>query len=46
MKNTGDTILYRVRRGDYRIVYCVDEDAKTVTVARIGHRKDIYKNRY
>ena len=34
--------LWRVRKGDYRVVYDIDDDAKIVTVVRIGHRKDVY----
>jgi mRNA interferase RelE/StbE len=34
--------LWRVRKGDYRVVYDVDDDAKIVAVVRIGHRKDVY----
>ncbi len=35
--------LWRVRKGDYRVVYNVDDDARIVTVVRIGHRKDVYR---
>jgi len=34
---------YRVRVGDYRIVYDVDDDLKLVTVYRIGHRREVYR---
>lgn len=34
---------YRVRQGDYRIVYSVDDDIRTVVVVKIGHRKDVYR---
>jgi mRNA interferase RelE/StbE len=34
---------YRVRQGDYRIVYAVDDDEKTVDVVKIGHRSEVYK---
>ena len=40
LKGTKD--LYRVRVGDYRIIYSIDEDVKIVDVRKIGHRKDIY----
>lgn len=36
--------LYRLRSGDYRIIYEADEDAKTVTIIKVGHRRDIYRN--
>jgi mRNA interferase RelE/StbE len=34
---------YRVRQGDLRIVYSVEDDTKTVIVVKIGHRKDVYR---
>lgn len=35
--------LYRIRRGDYRIVYGVEDNPRQVTVFSLGHRKDIYR---
>lgn len=34
---------WRVRVGDYRILYMVDEDARLITVYAIGHRRDVYR---
>ena len=34
---------YRVRVGDYRIVYRVDDSAREVLVARIKHRREAYR---
>ena len=34
---------YRVRQGPYRIIYAVDDQERTVTVVKIGHRKDVYR---
>jgi len=34
---------YRIRSGDYRVVYLVDDVAQIVTIARVGHRRDIYR---
>ena len=34
---------YRLRIGDYRIVYNIDDKNKTITVFRIRHRKDVYR---
>jgi mRNA interferase RelE/StbE len=34
---------YRVRVGDYRIVYAVDDAERLVLVARIAHRRDVYR---
>jgi mRNA interferase RelE/StbE len=34
----------RIRVGDYRIVYRVDEKSKVVTIVIIKHRKDVYED--
>lgn len=34
---------YRVRQGDYRIVYAVDDAERLVSVVKIGQRKDVYR---
>ena len=34
---------YRIRQGDYRIVYTVDDGQRAVLVVKIGHRKDVYR---
>ena len=34
---------YRVRIGDYRILYFIDDDIVTVEVVRVQHRKDVYE---
>lgn len=34
---------YRLRQGDYRILYAVDDAAKDVTVVKIGHRREVYR---
>ena len=36
--------LWRIRQGDYRIVYSIDDGQKTVTILRIGHRREIYRS--
>lgn len=43
VKLQGEEPLYRVRVGDYRIVFAVDDDEKIITVTRIRHRQDVYK---
>lgn len=35
--------LYRVRQGDYRIIYLVRDEEKIVEVVKIGHRREIYR---
>lgn len=34
---------FRVRVGDYRVLYTVDHEAAVVEVIDVGHRKDIYR---
>jgi len=34
---------WRVRVGDYRIVYNVDDEQRLVTILQVGHRRDIYR---
>ena len=40
IKNTG---LWRIRQGDYRIVYSISDSEQLITVLRIGHRREIYR---
>jgi mRNA interferase RelE/StbE len=34
---------YRVRQGNYRILYSIEDAASLVVVVAVGHRKDIYR---
>ena len=34
---------FRIRVGDYRIVYAVDDTDRLVLVARIAHRREVYR---
>lgn len=34
---------YRVRCGNYRILYSIDDDILIVFVVKVGHRKDVYR---
>ncbi|AHB13817.1 type II toxin-antitoxin system RelE/ParE family toxin [Dehalococcoides mccartyi] len=36
--------LWRVRQGDYRIVYNIDDKQSLVIIVRIGNRRDIYRS--
>jgi mRNA-degrading endonuclease RelE of RelBE toxin-antitoxin system len=36
---------YSARRGAYRVVYRLDNEARTVRVVRIEHRADVYRQR-
>ena len=35
---------YRVRQGDYRILYLIEDANATVTVVKIAHRREVYRN--
>ena len=34
---------WRIRVGDYRILYQIDDDAQTVTIVRVKHRRQVYR---
>jgi mRNA interferase RelE/StbE len=38
-----DDILYRIRVGDYRIIYEIIDNRLVVLVIRIGHRREVYR---
>ncbi len=35
---------YRLRQGDYRVVYAVDDERRIVEVVKIGHRREVYRD--
>jgi mRNA interferase RelE/StbE len=34
---------YRIRQGDYRIVYSIQDDQLTIWVVKVGHRRNVYR---
>ena len=34
---------YRIRQGDYRVIYSIDDDNLAVNIIKIGHRREIYR---
>lgn len=42
-KLQGATNIYRIRVGDYRVIYHVDSDVKRVTIYYIRHRREVYR---
>jgi len=42
-KLSGEEDIYRIRVGDYRIVYGIFDTELLVLVVKIGHRRDIYR---
>ncbi len=43
VKLTGDENLWRIRVGNYRVVYEIHDDRLIVLVLRVAHRKDVYR---
>ena len=42
-KLSGSERTYRIRVGDYRVMYELRRDAKVVEIQRVRHRKDVYR---
>ena len=34
---------YRIRQGDYRVVYAIDDDHRVISIVKIGHRREVYR---
>lgn len=35
---------FRVRQGDYRIIYSINDDERKVRIISVGHRKEVYRS--
>jgi mRNA interferase RelE/StbE len=44
IKLRGQKNLWRMRVGDYRVVYSIDDFSKAVDVSVIRHRRDVYRD--
>jgi mRNA interferase RelE/StbE len=42
-KLSGLRESYRIRVGDYRVVYAISEHERAVQIVRVAHRKDVYR---
>ena len=42
-KLAGYADRYRVRQGNYRVIYLIDDAASEVTIYKVGDRKDVYR---
>ena len=42
-KLAGSDDVYRLRVGDYRVLYTIEDRVVTVSIVRVGHRRDIYR---
>ena len=43
-KMKGDNPFHRIRVGDYRIIYEIQDEVLVILIVKVGHRKDIYRN--
>ena len=44
IKLQGSDDLYRIRKGNFRIIYKIEDEALIVTVVRVGNRQDVYRD--
>jgi mRNA interferase RelE/StbE len=35
--------FWRIRIGDYRVIYTIDDEIKIIDIQKVGHRRDIYE---
>lgn len=43
-KLKGSVDLYRFRHGNYRVIYKIENSILIITIVRVAHRRDVYKN--
>ena len=43
VKLQGADDLWRIRVGDYRVIYAIADELLIVTIVRVAHRKDVYR---
>ena len=43
MKLTGEEDAYRIRIGDYRVVYLIDDQGQIAEIVRVAHRREVYR---
>jgi mRNA interferase RelE/StbE len=44
LKLKGESRLWRIRVGDYRVIYAIDDQKNRIDVSFIRHRKDVYRD--
>ena len=44
IKLQGNRNLWRLRVGDYRVLYSIDDSARLVDVSAVRHRRDVYRD--
>jgi mRNA interferase RelE/StbE len=43
VKLSGQDELYRIRVGNYRVIYNIEDNQLLILVVKIGHRRDVYR---
>lgn len=43
IKMKGNNSYYRLRIGDYRVIFELNNDVLVIVVVKVGHRKEVYK---
>lgn len=42
-KLSGEENIYRIRSGDYRVIYQIEDKILYILVLKVGHRKEVYR---
>ncbi|MFP4069784.1 MAG: type II toxin-antitoxin system RelE family toxin [Verrucomicrobiota bacterium] len=42
-KLSGSDLTYRIRVGNYRVIYEIHDEIILIEVVKVGHRKDVYR---
>jgi mRNA interferase RelE/StbE len=43
VRRLWDSPFWRLRVGDYRVIYTIDDVSEIITIARVRHRRDVYR---
>jgi len=43
-KLAGTTAVFRIRQGQYRVIYLVDDAKRVIDVIKVGHRSEVYRD--
>lgn len=43
VKIVGSENTFRIRQGDFRVVYQIEDDVLVILIVKVGHRREVYK---
>ncbi|MCC3410674.1 MULTISPECIES: type II toxin-antitoxin system RelE/ParE family toxin [unclassified Microcoleus] len=43
LKLKGKKNGWRIRVGDYRVIYTIDDDSRTIDISKVRHRREVYQ---